>query len=65
MPNSKLKHYLVEMVYVDFHLGLLGMWYANASNVLGGLNAAVMPVMARIQQIAKTVTPSSRLMLGR
>ena len=23
MPNSKLKHYLVEMVYVDFHLGLL------------------------------------------
>ena len=24
MPNSKLKHYLVEMVYVDFHLGLLG-----------------------------------------
>jgi hypothetical protein len=23
MPNSKLKHYLVEMVCVDFHLGLL------------------------------------------
>ena len=23
MPNSRLKHYLVEMVCVDFHLGLL------------------------------------------
>jgi hypothetical protein len=23
MPNSKLKHYLVKMVCVDFHLGLL------------------------------------------